>query len=62
MADAFEEMATLLAEEGCDLIILEMMFHPDRMSAIFQAAADTDLPVWAGFSARRGARDDPHDL
>ncbi len=54
MADAFEEMATLLAEEGCDLIILEMMFHPDRMSAIFQAAADTGLPVWAGFSARRG--------
>jgi homocysteine S-methyltransferase len=54
MADAFEELAKLLRDEGCDLIILEMMYHPDRMAPAFKAATDTGLPVWAGFSARRG--------
>jgi homocysteine S-methyltransferase len=54
MADAFGEMAALLAEEGCDLILLEMMYHPDRMGAAFAAATATGRPVWAGFSARRG--------
>lgn len=54
MMDAFEELATLLVEEGCDLILLEMMNHPDRMPAAFAASAATRCPVWAGFSARRG--------
>ena len=54
MSDAFAEMAGLLLEEGCDLILLEMMYHPDRMEAAFRAAVATGLPVWAGFSARRG--------
>tara|TARA_A100001037_G_scaffold284298_1_gene290582 strand:- start:430 stop:699 length:270 start_codon:yes stop_codon:yes gene_type:complete len=31
-----------------------MMYHPDRMAAALDAAAATGLPVWAGFSARRG--------
>jgi methionine synthase I (cobalamin-dependent) len=54
MADAFGELAQLLAGEGCDLIILEMMFYPERMGPAFAAAIATGLPVWAGFSARRG--------
>lgn len=54
MADAFGELAALLAEEGCNLILLEMMYHPDRMPAAFTAATATGRPVWAGFSARRG--------
>jgi homocysteine S-methyltransferase len=54
MAEAFEELAMLLRDEGCDLILLEMMYDPDRMPAAFAAAAATGLPVWAGFSARRG--------
>lgn len=55
MAAAFAELATLLKEEGCDLILLEMMYDPVRMALAFEAAAATGLPVWAGFSVRRGA-------
>jgi S-methylmethionine-dependent homocysteine/selenocysteine methylase len=54
LTDAFGEFAQFLRDEGCDLILLEMMYHPDRMVPAFQAATDTGLPVWAGFSARRG--------
>ena len=55
MAAAFGELAALLVEEGCDLILLEMMYHPERMPAAFGAATATGCPVWAGFSARRGS-------
>lgn len=51
---AFGELAEFLRGEGCELILLEMMHHPDRMVPAFQAAMETGLPVWAGFSARRG--------
>ena len=54
MADAFAELAELLRAEGCDLILLEMMYDPERIDPVFRAAQETDLPVWAGFSARRG--------
>jgi homocysteine S-methyltransferase len=54
MADAFGELAALMREEGCDLILLEMMYYPERLGPAFTAAAETGLPVWAGFSARRG--------
>lgn len=53
MTDAFGELAELLRDEGCDLILLEMMYHPDRMEPAFKAATATGLPIWAGFSARR---------
>ena len=49
-----EEMAILLKNEGCDLLLLEMMYDPARMRFVFEAAKKTGLPVWAGFSARRG--------
>jgi len=55
MTDAFGELAALHKTQGCDLILLEMMYHPDRMAPAFAAAKATGLPVWAGFSARRGA-------
>lgn len=55
IADSFGELAMLLKEAGCDLILLEMMFAPERMHFAFEAAAATGLPVWAGFSARRAA-------
>lgn len=54
MAAALRELAGLLRDEGCDLILLEMMYDPDRAPLAFAAAAETGLPVWAGFSARRG--------
>ena len=47
-----EEMAMFLAENGCDIIILEMMYHPDRMLSVFEAAEKSKKPVWAGFSTR----------
>jgi len=55
MAAAFSELATLLRDEGCDLILLEMMYYPQRIPHALAAAASTGLPVWAGLSARRGA-------
>lgn len=54
MQAAFSELGRLLKDAGCDLILLEMMYHPDRMPTAFAAACSTGLPVWAGFSARRG--------
>jgi len=54
MDAAFGELSNLLRDEGCDLILLEMMYHPDRMPSAFGAATATGCPVWAGFSARRG--------
>lgn len=55
MAAAYLELALLLRDAGCDLIILEMMYMPERMHHAFTAAKASGLPVWAGFSARRGA-------
>ncbi len=55
VTEALTELADLFRREGCDLILLEMMYDPDRMGPAFEAAVKTGLPVWAGFSARRGA-------
>ena len=54
MFAALREQALLLRDAGCDLIMLEMMYDPEKMPAVYAAAAETGLPVWAGFSARRG--------
>lgn len=53
--DAFTELAMALKRHGADLILLEMMNHPQRARLAMQAAATTGLPVWCGFSARRGS-------
>lgn len=54
MEEAFGELAALHREQGCDLIILEMMYYPHRARHALRAAASAGLPVWCGFSARRG--------
>ena len=53
MRGAFHELATLLRDAGCELILLEMMYYPQRIPLVFEAALATGLPVWAGFSVRR---------
>ena len=50
----YDEMALFLGDNECDLILLELMYRPDRMEIIFESAKKTNLPVWAGFSARKG--------
>lgn len=52
--DALHEAAGLLKEGGCDMILLEMMYHPQRFECVLEAGLATGLPVWAGFSARWG--------
>ena len=47
------ELALFLKEEGCDLIILEMMYDPKKIESTFLAAEKANLPIWAGFSSRR---------
>jgi homocysteine S-methyltransferase len=54
IADAFAELAGILRDTGCEMILLEMMYDPDRMAAAFAAARGTGLPVWAGLSSRHG--------
>ncbi len=56
--EAFEELAMLLLELGCDFILLEMMYHPKRIRQVVKAARGTGLPVWAGFSLRTDERGD----
>jgi methionine synthase I (cobalamin-dependent) len=51
--DALHELAQILVECGCELIILEMMYHPGRVRAALDAARATKLPIWFGASARR---------
>ena len=52
--EVFDEMADLLRDQQCDFILLEMMYHPVRTQIAFDAASKAGLPIWAGFSARRG--------
>ena len=47
------ELSSLLAGNGCDFIMLEMMYHPDRIRSVFEAAKRVEKPIWAGFSLRR---------
>ncbi len=53
--DALGELATILKDAGCDLLVLEMLYDPVRIAPVMRAAKTAGLPVWAGFSARRGA-------
>jgi S-methylmethionine-dependent homocysteine/selenocysteine methylase len=49
----FREQAQLLAEEGVDLIALEMINARGYGRAALRAAGETGLPVWLGISACR---------
>jgi len=53
MSDAFHELAQLLKAAGAELILLEMMYHPERAKLAVEAALAAGLPVWFGLSARR---------
>ena len=53
-AAAFNELAGILKDAGCELILLEMMYDPTRIRLAIEAALSTGLPVWAGLSSRRG--------
>ncbi|MCY4453772.1 MAG: homocysteine S-methyltransferase family protein [Immundisolibacterales bacterium] len=57
--ECFTEMAQTLADAGVDLIILEMMSNPELARPAVAAALATGLPVWIGYSARRGGRGEP---
>ena len=58
LQEATDEMANFLSENGCDLILLEMMYHPDRIQTVFESAKKTNKPIWAGFSTRRNKNGD----
>ena len=49
---SFDELAFFLADNGCDFILLELMYRPDRIDIIIDSASKVGLPVWAGFSSR----------
>jgi methionine synthase I (cobalamin-dependent) len=53
IADALGELAQSLAQAGCELILLEMMYHPGRARLALEAALAAKLPLWFGLSARR---------
>ena len=46
------DQAVLMASGGCDLIMLEMLSHIDRLLACVDGAKASGLPVWAGVSAK----------
>ena len=52
---AFVEVAQLLKDAGAEVILLEMMYEPERAALAVEAALGVGLPVWFGLSARRGA-------
>ena len=54
----FHEMADILASAGVDLLILEMMCIPEMANLAIEAARNTGLPFWVGFSVRANAQEE----
>lgn len=52
LRDSYREQAGILAEEGVDLLLLEMLRDVERASVIVEAALSTGIPVWSGFSSQ----------
>ena len=50
----YREMADILAEAGCDLLVMEMMMDVERATRVTETALATGLPVWVGISTSRG--------
>lgn len=46
------EQASIMAEAGADLLMLEMMIEIDRMVAVLDAALQSGLPVWVGLTCK----------
>ena len=47
------EMVAIHKAAGCDLILAEMLGHPEYSPCVVRAAKANDLPVWIGISALR---------
>jgi S-methylmethionine-dependent homocysteine/selenocysteine methylase len=47
-----EEQASIMAEAGADLLMLEMMVDIDRLLVTLEAAQTSGLPVWVGLSCK----------
>ena len=56
---SFHEMADILASAGVDLLLLEMMSIPEMANLAIEAARDTGLPFWVGFSVQANAQGEP---
>jgi len=54
-AQRYQRMAELLAAQGVDLIVLEMMSDPAYAAPALRAAKSTGLPVWLGYTCRRSS-------
>jgi homocysteine S-methyltransferase len=48
----YREQAEVLAESGVDVIALEMMRDLEQTTYALEAAADTGLPIWIGYSCK----------
>ena len=52
----YRELAGILAENGCDLLLLEMLGGPVwNSTSALKAAVGTGLPTWVGISSSVGA-------
>ena len=66
LRESYKAQAESLAEEGCDLLVLEMMLtHEFAIELDFQheiadIAKQTGLPVWGGMSVKVSAEGVPH--
>lgn len=49
-----ETQAKIMADAGAELLMLEMMSETDRMPVVLDAAQQSGLPVWVGFSFTTG--------
>ena len=53
LTDCYSEMISIFETEKIDLILLEMMSIPARMTPLFDCANKSNLPIWCGLSAKR---------
>ncbi len=51
---ALESQARILADAGADLLLVEILASVERANAMLAASAAAGLPIWAGFSCKRG--------
>ncbi|MGH2892777.1 MAG: homocysteine S-methyltransferase family protein [Solirubrobacteraceae bacterium] len=57
LRDGYARQIELLAQEGVDLIALEMVDHPRYAEPAVEAALSVGLPVWLGLCVHADARD-----
>ena len=53
LTNCYKEMISIFDKEGVDLILLEMMSIPVRMTPLFDCASQSSFPIWCGLSAKR---------